>query len=518
LKSELARWLPLAVTLLGAALVAVVAGIERSPLSPRLPAGAEPLAPFRWSAETLRLNRLSAVWQGVAVVAAIGVATLGFLLALRAAWRGGLKERTAASVAAGLLVLAAVLPLMVSYDVFSYSAYGRMVSVHHANPYTAAPADFPNDPFLSSIPPEWRHTPAIYSPGFVDLAAGVARIARTPAQAILAYKWLAAAAAMATILLVAAVAKRIRPERAPFAVVLLGWNPVVLYETVGGGHIDAVIALAMMAALYLLVVSWDESPGRRRWNELAATALIAVGGMLKPTMLVLLPIVVGVAVWRAAGARVMRLVAHAGITTAVFGVASAPLWFLRNVQGSQTVLILDPHLTPTEFMAQVSQATIGRLARWAGGPQAANVVEDLVRAVLPVVFVIVYVLILRYVIRAAPRVTALEFLAMCGWVVLILLLASPMLMPRYLMWVLPLAWALPRDPRSTAVFLAAALAVPMVVVPGVGSSAVTGALAVGGLYVLAPAFLVSMVVLLLGLRRRLSTRSPIGASLLSAEA
>jgi hypothetical protein len=503
--------------LLGAALVSVVAGIERSPLSPRLPAGAEPLLPFRWSAEALGLNRLPDVWQGVAVVAAICVATAGFLLALQAAWRGGLEVRAAAVVAAGLLALAAVLPLMVSYDVFSYGAYGRIVSVHHANPYTAAPADFPRDPFLSSIPPEWRHTPSIYSPGFVDLAAGVARVARTPAQAILAYKWLAATAAMATILLVAAVAKRLRPERAAFAVVLLGWNPVVLYETVGGGHIDAVIALTMMAALFLLVSSWDEPSMRRRWSELGATALVTVGGMIKPTMFVLLPIVVAVAVWRSAARRGMRLVAHAGTATAVVGAASAPLWFLRNVQGSQTVLILDPHLTPTEFMVQVSQATFGRLARWAGGPQAANVVDDLVRAVLPVVFLIVYVLILRYVIRAAPRVTALELLAVCGWVVLILLLASPMLMPRYLMWVLPLAWALPRDPRSTAVFLAAGLAVPMVVVPGVGASAVTGALALGGLYVLAPAFLALTVVLLVGLRRRLSTQSPMGANLLSAE-
>ena len=37
-------------------------------------------------------------------------------------------------------------PLLLSRDVYSYWAYGRMVWTHDANPYTSVPDRFPQDP------------------------------------------------------------------------------------------------------------------------------------------------------------------------------------------------------------------------------------------------------------------------------------------------------------------------------------------------------------------------------------
>src|SRR6266481_3635232 len=47
--------------------------------------------------------------------------------------------------AAGLLVLAVVVPPTESGDVWAYSWYGRVVAHYHANPYTTPATHHPND-------------------------------------------------------------------------------------------------------------------------------------------------------------------------------------------------------------------------------------------------------------------------------------------------------------------------------------------------------------------------------------
>ena len=59
---------------------------------------------------------------------------------------------------------------------------------------------------------------------------------------ILAFKLLAGVAIAAATGFVAIAAARIRPERAPLAAALVGLNPVLVVHTVGGGHVDALIA------------------------------------------------------------------------------------------------------------------------------------------------------------------------------------------------------------------------------------------------------------------------------------
>ncbi len=51
--------------------------------------------------------------------------------------------------------------------------YGRMITVHHVSPYTHVPADFPTDPFVHRVDPQWRHTGSVYGPLFVAYAAAV---------------------------------------------------------------------------------------------------------------------------------------------------------------------------------------------------------------------------------------------------------------------------------------------------------------------------------------------------------
>ena len=83
--------------------------------------------------------------------------------------RDAILTKSRIVVAAGALLVVAVVIAPVGHDIWSYAMYGRIVSVHHASPYTHVPADYPHDPLLHLV--GWRRTPSVYGPGFVGLAA-----------------------------------------------------------------------------------------------------------------------------------------------------------------------------------------------------------------------------------------------------------------------------------------------------------------------------------------------------------
>src|SRR6266511_4315166 len=186
-----------------------------------------------------------------------------FLLLVEA--RRGRLGLGPALIAAGLsLALSVAAPVLLSRDVYSYAAYGRMYALHHANPYVRMPSAFPSDPFVAMSSPAWIGTRAVYGPAFVLAGAGVARAwAGSPGVTITAFKVLAGTgAALATVLAAWAAARSIRhrgapapPERSRGSVALaaaaVGLNPVIVVHTVGGGHNDAMIAACLAGALVL---------------------------------------------------------------------------------------------------------------------------------------------------------------------------------------------------------------------------------------------------------------------------
>jgi hypothetical protein len=250
--------------------VALVASVPGSVFHPLLPAGSG-AGPLEAVASALRLDLLSPAGRVAAGVAAMGAAVVAFLLALRAAWAGRISVRTALWLGLGFHALAVALPLLLSRDVYSYAAYGRILAVHGENPYLVAPGDFPADPVLPLVGPQWTGTPAVYGPLFTLISAAVAGLSDDPGVLSFAFKALAGLASAATMLLVARVAARTRPDRTALAVVLIGWNPAVLFHVVGGGHNDALVGLSVAAALALLL------SGR----ELGATVALALGALVK---------------------------------------------------------------------------------------------------------------------------------------------------------------------------------------------------------------------------------------------
>src|SRR5919201_4545109 len=137
-----AAWVPLAVAAGGFVAEAVVAAPPGPPLQPVLAPGAEPGGPFAWVAESVGLDRLGDAFPVLSVLA-VAAGFAGFLVLLRAAWRGEISLRLVLVLVVAFHACVVLLPLLISRDVYSYIAHGQIVSVHHANPYVQTPADFP---------------------------------------------------------------------------------------------------------------------------------------------------------------------------------------------------------------------------------------------------------------------------------------------------------------------------------------------------------------------------------------
>src|SRR2546423_1053716 len=195
------------------------------------------------------------------------------LLALR-------SHANALRVALALTVLIQVVPLagplLLSRDAYSYWAYGRIVWVHHDNPYDHAPARYPDDPATRAAAPAWRHTTSVYGPAFTAAAAGVAAVAGSSRwTAAFLFRSAAALAVVATALLVARIARR-----KALAAALVGWTPLFAIHFAGGGHNDALMVLGMVSALALA-----------RWRSgAAAGSLWVVAAAIKSIPLLLLPL------------------------------------------------------------------------------------------------------------------------------------------------------------------------------------------------------------------------------------
>lgn len=151
----------------------------------------------------------------------------------------------AAAAAIQLVPLAG--PLVLSRDVNSYWAYGRLAEEHRADPYTVAPERFPRDPASQVVEPAWRGTRSVYGPAFTAASAGLAALGgRSQETVAFEYRLTASLGMLALVGLAALVS----PAPA-FAAAFVGWNPLLAIDFAGGGHNDVWMMVLLLAALAL---------------------------------------------------------------------------------------------------------------------------------------------------------------------------------------------------------------------------------------------------------------------------
>ena len=341
-------------------------------------------------------------------------AFVGYIAALLLLRRSAARLLLVGTLAAVIQLAPLGAPLLISSDAWTYWGYGRIAAVHHANPYKQPPSDFPDDPAYAHIGGAWRHSTSVYGPLFTQASEPVALAAGSSADAAAwLFKTLAALAMLGIVTLTGFLARR----RA-FAVVLVGWNPLLALHFAGGGHNDAWMALLVMAALALAAV------GRRQWAGAAWAGAI----FIKWIAVVFLPL-------RALEARAQgRRVGHLG-----FAVAALPLVVAASIQFRWHWLGAFGPLARNAN--KETQFALPHRLKELGVPQ------NVALALFAAGFALTYLWLLRQAWHGRARL---------GLAAGFLLCASPYLVPWYAVWALPLA-ATEDDPPAQ--WLAVAISV-----------------------------------------------------------
>jgi Glycosyltransferase family 87 len=347
-------------------------------------ASGSPLSPG-WSEHS---DLPSAVFLA-ASAAAFVLYALGLYLGRRR--KTGLAAVCAVAAAVQLVPLAG--PLLLSRDVYAYWAYGREVTRHDANPYAVAPARFAADPATRAMAGAWRAGHTVYGPAFSATSAGLAAATgRSAETSAFTYRLLGALGVLTAVALAALAA-----PASSFAAAFVGWNPLLALDFAGGGHNDVWMAVFVLAGIALT---------RRRPGLAGASWALAAG--LKWVPLALLPFDLV-----RAGRREARRSTVGFLVCAVAIAGGALVLF-----GTAWLGALLPFAHRRSAYALPSRLGELGLPGWA----AASLAAAPLAVALP--------WLVRSARRGRPRL---------GVTTILLLAASPWVLPWYAVWAVPLA-------------------------------------------------------------------------------
>ena len=428
---------------LGILFMAIVAATPGSPYQPPLPAGGQPHGILRDVAVALHLDRLQGDPLLAISVLATLLATASFLLLLREAFRGRVSVGAVAVVVVGAHALLLLVPLLFSRDVYSYAFYGRIAGVYGGNPYVQTPLDHSGDMLWNFVGWQWVNTPAYYGPAWTSLSAVLSKILPRPIDDVQAYRFISIGASLLTCGVIVWVVHRVWPQRTAFALAAFGANPVVLFHSVASGHNDLLVALGIVSAYALLLSK----------REAAAVAVLTLAALIKVTAL--LPLIM-LLVWcvarRAPEERRAAFVSRVGLSAGIGLLLAVPYFQLHDpTLGMVGLASRSGWFAPTRAIARVVDGVTFHTLGWVVSLGALCLlawgVWSLARAV--------------WRRTSIGSMSGKELGAVWGWALVLLLLLGPVLLPWYIVWGLPLVWALPRVPRITMLAASAMLGVTL---------------------------------------------------------
>jgi hypothetical protein len=349
------------------------------------------------------------------LIAVLAVMFASYAAAVRAADR--LSGRAVLSCIAALNALVLLAPPLLSTDVFSYIAYGRMAARYGANPYLYGPYTIFLDHVYPYIGSQWVTTPTAYGPLFTAISTLLAPL--NIAGGVIAYK---AIAGISSLVIVTVVwhAARLRGLNPVKAAVLVGLNPLIVVYGVGGGHNDLLMLAILITGVYVLLQHKQRTSG----------ALIVTATVVKLTAGLMLPFALAESAGRTERGRGrLAVLTGAAVAAAVMGAlgfalfGSGPLHLVGTLQkiqaegGAQSIPGLIFHVLG-----------LGSLGTIAG-------------LVLDVGFIVCVLWLVNRV-----WVGKLDWITGAGWATFALLITAGLLLPWYVGWLVPLA-ALSSDRR-----------------------------------------------------------------------
>jgi len=316
------------------------------------------------------------------------------------------RARLPIILAAGLLARILLLPSAptLSEDVYRYLWDGHLVA-HGVNPFPHAPSDPALTPYRNDLLRHLNHAdvPTIYPPLAQLLFASTAAVSETP------FAWKLMLLALETIL-VLALLRLVRNRGLPQERLLLYyWNPLVMVESFGSGHVDLAAAALLLLSLWL----YEE----RRQARAGIAFALAVLTKLFPA--VLLPWMIR----RRAGILLATAAITAVVLLAPFVPAGSTLWtgltiYARHWEFNGALYTLIHHVVAS---------------------------EETIRRILAALFAVASILI-AWRAGTAPRA------AFVGLVAFVLL--SPTVFPWYLV---PIVALLPLYPDAGMIFFSGAV-------------------------------------------------------------
>jgi hypothetical protein len=300
-----------------------------------------------------------------------------------------------------VLLLGPPLPLT---DVFNYLQYGRIPAAHGLNPYVVVPAAAAHDAAYEFS--NWHHLRSPYGPLFTLLTEGLAPLPLPTAYWV--YKGLVFATSIGTLVVVAGTARQLGCSGRA-AVVLVGLNPLVLFYGLGGAHNEPLLLLPLMGAVALAVASRRWVAG---WADAGAGACAALAAGIKPSAVVLVPLVI-----LGCRRRIPASIGAAAVAAVVLGLVATHYGGHLPATGVQERLVT-PLSIPNLLAVLAGQ----------GGLTAGHLL--FIHAVLAAVVV-------AAVLAVARRPAWLP--AAAGLVMLAVVLTLGWAMPWYVWWVLPFA-------------------------------------------------------------------------------
>ena len=235
------------------------------------------------------------------------------------------------------------------------------------------------------------------------------------------------------------IAARIRPDAAVAAGVLVGWNPLLQWETAGNAHNDVVMVFFALAAVYAVL---------RRW-WVAVFPLLALSVLTKYVLVLLGPVLL---VWLLRRREVPR---RQVLLSLLLGLLVGIVCYLPFFAGRETLMSFGREgANPTSSPGALLFAVLSTWFHF-DREQAATAI----RLLLVPPYVFAYAWLLRRAWRASDAAALIQI---CFWAVFLLLVVTKWwFWPWYLLWLAPLGALLPgsRPALIAAVFSATAMAI-----------------------------------------------------------
>jgi hypothetical protein len=244
------------------------------------------------------------------------------------------SRRVVLACAALMIAILLFVPSLLSKDVFDYMVQGRLLAVHHLNPFQVTADSLPADEFVRAM--GWPQYTSLYGPGWVSTSGLIARISPSGLPgALLVYKVLFGVVHLLNGLLIG-VLLRGWGRRPLWGQIAYLWNPLVVLQVAGGAHNDAFLMLWVLLGLLFVQRS---SAGSGLSDEALGAICLSVSVLTKYVTAPVLALCLAARAREMGGAAgLKRAIFLAGLAAAVF-VAG----YLPYAGGMNAAMLLRPY-------------------------------------------------------------------------------------------------------------------------------------------------------------------------------